>query len=221
MGSRFTSKAERFTIVHIPGVKNIIPDTFSRYPVSQPTQESTDEDTTALEINFIHSLLAINSTNSQKAITWNKVKLATQSDDDMITLLRTIKEGFLASKQDLPQQLQVYHSLRDDIYCIDGVAFFKDRIIIPQSLRHEILDILHAAHQSVGPMISRSMSSVYWPGITKAIQDCRYRCNDCNRNAPSQPSSPPYPVQAPEYPFQCICADFLNRFLLANYKSKD
>ena len=41
-------------------------------------------------------------------------------------------------------------------------------------------------------MISRSMSSVYFPGITIAIQDHRDRYNDCNRNAPLQPSSLPY-----------------------------
>ena len=32
----------------------------------------------------------------------------------------------------------------------------------------------------------------------------------CNRTAPSQPSAPPTPMTPPEYPFQCICADFFS-----------
>ena len=36
----------------------------------------------------------------------------------------------------------------------------------------------------------------------------RTRCPPCNRIAPSQPNAPPTPPVQPQYPFQCICADF-------------
>ena len=81
-------------------------------------------------------------------------------------------------------------------------------IIIPPSLREEILSALHAAHQGVTSMISRAESSVFWPSITPAITALRAGCNHCNRIAPSNPSAPPTPLMSLDYPFQCVCSDF-------------
>jgi len=201
---RFKERSLRyhFRITHIPGAKHKVPDALSRYPVS-PAEPDDD-----VEVNA--AAFAIKTTNSLQAITWDRVKIATQSDKTMLTLLTTIEDGFPATKQELHGEIQEYFQYKDDLYSIDGVAFYKDRIIMPKALRQEVLDILHAAHQSVTPMIARTSSSVFWPGITIAIQAQRSRCNDCNRNAPSHPNLPPYPPQTPEYPFQCICADFFH-----------
>ena len=57
-------------------------------------------------------------------------------------------------------------------------------------------------------MLSRANSTVFWPGITHEIHDLRMNCNDCNRNAPSQPNAPLEPLVSPSYPFQCVCADY-------------
>ena len=59
-------------------------------------------------------------------------------------------------------------------------------------------------------MLSRAECSIFWPGITPAIQRMRERCAPCNRTAPSQPSAPPTPMTQPAYPFHCICADFFS-----------
>ena len=57
-------------------------------------------------------------------------------------------------------------------------------------------------------MLSRATSSIFWPGITSAINEVRANCGDCNRMAPSQANLPPEPMNVPEYPFQYICADY-------------
>jgi hypothetical protein len=106
-----------------------------------------------------------------------------------------------------PPQLREYFQFREHLYTIDGVILYKDRIIIPPSLREEAVSALHAAHHGVTSMISRAESSVFWPGITPAITALRARCDHCNRIAPSNPSAPPTPL-SPDYPFQCVCSDF-------------
>ncbi|ELT96983.1 hypothetical protein CAPTEDRAFT_144989, partial [Capitella teleta] len=85
---------------------------------------------------------------------------------------------------------------------------YKNRIIIPASLRSEVLSTLHSAHQGVTSMISRTESSVFWLGITTAIKETRDRFHHCHKMAPSQPASPPTEPTQAAYPFQCICADF-------------
>ena len=188
----------KFSITHIPGLKNIIPNVFSRYPVGKAPCDTEDDDT--------NEIMSIGST--LQAITWDMVKVATQSSVPMMYLIKALEDGFPHKKEDLPLDIQQYHQYRNDLHYVDGVVLYNHRIVIPPSLRGQIQDSLHAAHQSTGMMLSRAKSSVFWPGITKDIQQQREDCNACNRNAPSQPSSPPYPTPSPEYPFQLICADF-------------
>ncbi|GFO24081.1 RNA helicase [Plakobranchus ocellatus] len=57
-------------------------------------------------------------------------------------------------------------------------------------------------------MCSRAVASFFWPGMTSSISEMRARCSPCNRIAPSQPNAPPTPPIQPQYPFQCVCADF-------------
>ena len=59
-------------------------------------------------------------------------------------------------------------------------------------------------------MITRSESSVFWPGISVDIRKVREMCEQCQRMSPSQPCPPPTPPNVPVYPFQSICADFFH-----------
>ena len=96
------------------------------------------------------------------------------------------------------------------LYTVDGVVLYKNRIVIPSSLRQQILTVLHSAHQGVTSMTARAETTVFWPGITPAITTLRTNCNHCNRMAPSQPNAPPFPSVPPAYLFQCVCADFFH-----------
>ena len=87
------------------------------------------------------------------------------------------------------------------IHTLDCVVLYNDRIVIPPSLRSEVLRSLHSAHQGTSSMTSRAEASVYWPGITSDIHNMRARCSQCNRMAPSQPN-PPRPHKL------CQCTHF-------------
>ena len=108
-------------------------------------------------------------------------------------------------RHEMPEALQDFFQFLNDPSTVNGVILYKDHIVIPRLLRDEVLNILHAAHQGVTSMIARAEFSVFWPGITPAITALRFNCNHCNRNAPSNQSASP---TTPEYPFQCISADY-------------
>ncbi len=144
------------------------------------------------------------------AVTWDKVKLATISDPDLSTLTTIIESGFPEFRHELPPAIQEYHKFREHLYTIDCVILYKDRIVIPPTLREQILTVLHSTHQGVTSMTAHAESTVFWPGITSAITALCENCSSCNRMTPSQPSAPPYPTTLPSYPFQCICADFFH-----------
>ena len=85
---------------------------------------------------------------------------------------------------------------------------YGDRMVIPASLRREVLDCLHSAHQGVAGMKARAATSVYWPGISSDISSRRAHCRTCNSIAPSQPRLPLQPTAAPLYPFEPVVADY-------------
>ena len=150
-------------MMHIPGVKHKIPDTLSHYPVGHDILVPNKNSSNAEEAAYT---FALTSRNNFQTVTWDKVKIATQSDESMLRLLSTIEHGFSTSKQDLSKEKQEYHQYGDDLYSTGSV---KDCIVIPPLLWEDILDILHSAHQSVSPMLSRTMETVFWLGITTAV----------------------------------------------------
>lgn len=129
--------------------------------------------------------------------------MATAGDVVMHKLVTLIEQG-LSDESTLPNDLREYNPYRNDLYMVDGVVVYKERVIVPPNL---INDVLHAAHHSVNSMLARTEASVFWPGITRYIKDTRDRCNDCYRMAPSQPSAPPAPPMPTAYPFQCVCVE--------------
>ena len=111
----------------------------------------------------------------------------------MRMLASIIESGFPDLRHELPRELHEYFQFCENLYTVDGVILYKDRVVIPPLLRENILATLHSAHQGVTSMIARGEASIFWPGITPAIKAVRLHCNHCNRMAPSQPSPPPPP----------------------------
>ena len=103
------------------------------------------------------------------AVTWDRVKVATASDHDMVHLMSIIESGFPIFRHELPPALPEYYQFCDQLYTVDGVILYKDRIVIPPSLRQHVLSVLHSAHQGVTSMTARAETTVFWPGITPAI----------------------------------------------------
>lgn len=221
----------RFQLVHIPGVKNKASDCMSRSPSGSTTPEKYNleddngaimcfDDTELLTVlrdqapvdNVMNSEIedaASTSLDDLQSITWDRVQVATSSDINLTQLINMLEQGDLpAAYEDWPQNIREYHQFRDHLYSINGVLMYKNRIVIPPTLRHDCIQALHSAHQGVSMMTARAETSIFWPGITNAIAHVRAQCEHCNRIAPSQPSAPPAPRVEPLYPFQCLCADY-------------
>ncbi|CAC5375241.1 unnamed protein product [Mytilus coruscus] len=124
-------------------------------------------------------LAAASSINTLQSVTWHMVRVATNSNDDMVKLVEIIENEMPEFRHEMPTELREFFQFREDLYTVD-------------------------AHQGVTSMMSRAESSVFWPGITPDITTLRNEYNQCNRMAPSQPSAPPTPPVYPIYPLQCV-----------------
>lgn len=96
----------------------------------------------------------------------------------------------------------------DSIYAQDGILLYRDRVVVPPSLRGRVLQHLHTAHQGTSAMERRARAIVYWPGMVEDIRATRYGYADCNRNALSQAAAPPLPSPPSSTQFEALFADF-------------
>ena len=194
-----------FEIKHVPGTKNKGPDALSRYP---PTVEETESENMADDIGMKTEAISTLFVASN-IITWNMVKTETAEDPTLKAVKEMITKG-PADIKDLHQNVKPYHRYFSHLYVVDGVIMIGQRIIIPQSLRHQLLQTLHAAHQGVGAMSQRAADSMFWPGISIDITRTRNECEHCHRMAKSNAMEPPPEIIQPDYPFQQLCSDYFS-----------
>ena len=223
----------RFKILHKPGKLHLAPDAMSRHPVEtkDEVEISASEILAGIRLPDSECIIASNQVGDNfRAVTFDRVKEETLKDNQMLKLIHYIQAGFPETKDHLPLELHEFWIVRYSLFIIDGVIMCSDRkreldhnkllshssifqddvyrIVIPPSLRKEVISVLHSAHQGVTAMNERARSIVYWPGITNDIQRCRENCNSCNLIAPSNPRLPPIEPLIPKVPFESIVCDY-------------
>lgn len=149
----------------------------------------------------------------------------TEKDDVLNELKNVILNGWPNRKDDLQEKIKFFWKFRNDLYCENGLIFFNERIIIPEILRNEMLDLLHNGHFGIEKTKSRARSLIYWPGIDDAIENKVTKCATCQKFRSSNIKEPLMPHEIPDYPFQKIGLDIMefakkDYLVLCDYYSK-
>lgn len=76
-----------------------------------------------------------------------------------------------------------YHTTRASLSFVNGLLLYEDRIVIPESMREEMLSRIHEVHQ-------RTKMSVWWPGIGNDINRRVSMCTFCRAHKPTQRREP-------------------------------
>ena len=185
---------------------NLAPDATSRHP-SHNNEDDDAQDPLMPELVVVAAFR--NDTEKLTSITWDRLSSETVRDSDLSTVCEAVVAGFPDAFKSNPAT-SPYWQYRDNLHVTDGVLIYKDRVVIPTSLRPAVLNALHSAHQGVSTMGLRARSTVFWPGMTYDTEQRRLSCQECIRNAPSQPSLPTQPGPPPTTPFELAYADFFD-----------
>ena len=130
--------------------------------------------------------------------TWEKVQVATQSEYN--DLVKSIEDGSFPNTSRSDCSHPEFYEYREKLYVYNGIILCKDSVVIPPSLRSEVLESIHAAHQSETAMLLTAQSSVFWPGISKNMEATRGTCRPCIKNPPSQAKLEPVPPKVQTTP---------------------
>ena len=134
-------------------------------------------------------------------------EIKTKHDQDEIT--RTSKNccqtGWPASSKknaDLKKNWTVQH----EFALHHGLLFNNNRLVIPKDMQADIMLKLHKSHQGIAKSRALAKVSVWWPDISKQIEEEVARCAVCEKYR----KVPPEPLKTapkPDYPWQTVEMD--------------
>ncbi|KAK9688198.1 Integrase zinc binding domain [Popillia japonica] len=100
-------------------------------------------------------------------------------DKELQELKIMVKDGWPNKKQSVNDIIKPYWNYRDVITEVDGILFKSNQLIIPQSMKKEILQKLHYSHLGINKTISKARETVFWPYMSKEIGDMIQNCITC------------------------------------------
>ena len=167
----------------------------------------------------IHQLVEFSPVELQQ------IKDETVKDGTLQFLTQQVVQGWPDSIKKVHQEIKPYWNNRDDISIQEGVLLLGSRIIIPESLRQQIIQEIHSGHQGMEKCKLRAKSCVYWPGIHKEIENMVASCCACKKFQNSQQKEPMIPSEVPPRPWHTVSADLFKvnnswYIIVADYYSK-
>ncbi|KAF4521525.1 hypothetical protein B566_EDAN012214 [Ephemera danica] len=188
--------------------KMYIPDLLSRSPTSQKNEESwcLEEDTEAYVRQITSEIRIADATLS-------RVHQAQKDDTEIQTLKHMIKNGFPEQKEKAAVEVRNFWQFRHELNIANDLVMFRSRIVIPISLRKEMLTKLHVAHMGIVKTQLHARATIFWPGMTRDIEMLVKTCDACTCKNPIRKE--PLIIRKPvNLPWQKICMD------IAEYEGK-
>ena len=144
-------------IKYLPGNEMVTADAVSRL---SPLDEFEVPDVKVK----VHHLIRITPAKMQE------FKDETAKDQTLQLLTRQVVQGWPDSIKKFESVIRPYWSMRDDISVEHGILLLGSRIIVPESLRGNILQQIHEGHLGIEKCKLRAKSCVYWPKIYTEIE---------------------------------------------------
>ena len=182
-----------YQVQYVPGKHQVTTDTLSRAPAGLPGIEDK------LLVEEVEAFST--QTTSYLPATPNRLQQIrdVQKVDEECSLLRSYYlHGWPPY---LPHQplLRPYWENRSHLTIVDDLLLYDDRIVIPRSMRLQILDCIHTGHLGLTKCRSRARISVWWPGLSTQIGELITRCHTCAKEQPT-PREPLLPSSFPGRP---------------------
>ena len=203
---RFRMRLMRFNIqemIHVPGKNMYTSDTLSRMMTKETASKETsqfDENETEAFVCSIMDALPISDLKLKQLI-------EAQDQEEVCKQLRQYCHEGWPEKHLLPSPIHPYWSDRGQITVVQNVLLMRSRIVIPSSMRLEVLDKRHEGHQGISKCRERAKQTVWWPGLSKQIQDMIDNCRICLKHKVNRPE-PLCTTPFPQRRWQELGADF-------------
>ena len=184
-----------FSFVYNPGKDNPA-DFLSHHPSSQSISKH------AVMADEYVSPLALSA--APKAMTISDIQKATDADKRMQSLHAAICHNKWDCNRVKPSQ-----AIKDElIIAPQNIVLCGSRIVVPESLQQQAIDIAHETHQGLVKTKALLREKVWFPRIDKLMKETLDHCIPCQSTGQPNPPEPIWMTPMPDGPWQKVHADF-------------
>lgn len=134
----------------------------------------------------------------------------TDRDDALQALKSTVLAGWPDEKENTTHIIREFWPYRDEISAQDGILYRGQKVLIPKSLRPEMLKRIHSSHIGGDACYRQARDTLYWPGMQAEIKDFVSNCSTCNEFAHNQQKETMLSHDIPSRPWQIVSMDLFN-----------
>lgn len=179
-----------FVLQFVPGKDLLLADMLSR--AALPTGGSDQ-----VEDVDVHTTQVVSSIISKATM----VRLQKNTLEDPL-LSRTMKQ--MEDGMAIDGVLKPY---AEELSVVNGVILKGCKVVVPKSMRPEILERIHEGHLGMNKCKARARRLVFWPGMSSDIEQRARTCSVCRKYAYSQPSEPLLLQPTPDRPWHRVGID--------------
>ncbi len=190
------------TAEYVPGKQLVIADTLSRHPLPEMMQDITE-----LSSELEAHEEAIREAWPMSPSKLDLVKQLTLQDEELQLVKQYVLGGWPQYSPNVPLKVKPYYAHRDHLTLSQELVLYDNRIVIPQNMRTEILARIHDCYQGIVKCRERAKCSVWWPSISKHIQETVSTCSVCQAIKHTQRREPLICTPLPSRPWEKVAAD--------------
>lgn len=188
-------------VTYTPGKLMYTADTLSRaVDPKEPGNTQMNEDVNTY-VDMITKALPVAD------VKMKLIKTETNRDETLIELSKTIIDGWPNMRQDCSPVIRDYWNCRAELSVVDDIIYKGSKIVVPSSLRKEMLKKIHAGHLGIEKCKRRAREVMYWPRINQDVTNGVSNCTTCLKYQASNPAEPLKPHPVPSRPYEKVGAD--------------
>lgn len=191
-----------YAIKYVKSAENCA-DAWSRLPLKMQGTDETVEDERFSYVNYVHRFDPV-------PVDYRDVKKETESDAVLAPVVSAVLNCSMHKLTDA--NFEQFRRRENELSVENGILMWGYRVVIPQSLRKDILKQLHQSHLGIVKTKSVCRSAFWWPGLDKDIENCVNSCEACLSALPSPPSAPAVPWVDPGEPWTRLHVDYAGPF---------
>ena len=163
-------QAYNYIIFYQPGKDNAA-DILSQSPLPSTYHDRATEEHINMIVNHA----------TPKAMKLSEIVESTSRDETLQEVIQCVK----SSRWKKSPEIIPYFLLRNEISVSSGLLLKFNCIIIPKDLRERVIGIAHSQHQGIGKTKPLLREKVWWPNLSKSVEEHITNCLQCQTTTPS------------------------------------